>query len=181
MEHTPAPPKEKSRPIKPVASGGTRTGACSKTSRGSLTVLAPISHVGKTASGQPTFAWFVPDTKSYPMELSLYEYNSNGERKEIKSFEFSSQPGIMKFSIPKDKFSFSDGKRYRWQLALLCNQNIPSTDLFAEAEIEVVPMANNLANLIAQTKNSFNKARIYAQEGFWYDALTECYDCYDVL
>lgn len=166
------PPKNPSPPPDPVVSGGTR-GGCSEISQGSLTVLAPISHVGKTVSQQPTFVWFVPDTKSYPMEFSLYEYKSNGKREEIKSFEFFSQSGIMKFSLPKDEFSFSVGKKYRWQIALLCDPNSPSKDLFAEAEIEVVPMPSNLTNQITKTTNSIQKAQIYAQEGFWYDALAE--------
>lgn len=167
------PPKNPSRPKGPVASGGTRTGACSTASQPSLTALAPISHVGKTVSKQPTFAWFVPDTKSYPMEFSLYEYKSNGKLEEIESFELSSKPGIMKYSIPENKLNFSVGKRYRWQIALLCDPNNPSKDLSAEAELEVAPIPNNLASQIQQAQNSIQKARIYAQEGFWYDALAE--------
>ena len=167
------PPTNPSRPKGPVASGGTRTGACSASKETSLTVLAPISHVGKTVSKQPTFAWFVPDAKSYPMEFTLYEYNSNGKPEEIKSFKLSSKPGIMKYSIPKNQLNFSVGKRYRWQIALLCDPNNPSKDLSAEAELEIAQIPNNLASQIAQTTNSIQKARIYAEEGFWYDALAE--------
>lgn len=167
------PPKNPSRPSVPLGSGGTRTGGCSAISPASLTALAPISHIGKTVSQQPTFAWFVPDTKSYTMEFSVYEYSDNGKGKEIKSFEFSSQPGIMKFSIPKNKFSFSVGKQYLWQIALLCDPNNPAKDLYAEAVMEVVPMPNNLVNQIAGTKTSIEKSQIYAREGFWYDAFAE--------
>jgi hypothetical protein len=167
------PPPNPSRPKGPVASGGTRTGACSVSKETSLTVLAPISHVGKTVSKQPTFAWFVPDTKSYPMEFTLYEYNSNGKPEEIKSSKLTSKPGIMKLSIPKNKLNFSVGKRYRWQIALLCDPNSPSKDLSAEAEFEFAPIPNNLASQIAQTTNSIQKAQIYAKEGFWYDGLAE--------
>jgi hypothetical protein len=166
------PPPNPSRPPGPVASGGTR-GGCSGNEGISLTTLAPISHIGKTVFQQPTFAWFVPDTKSYPMELSLYEYGSNGKGKQIKSFELTSQPGIMNFSIPKNEFSFSVGKKYLWQIAILCDTNSPSKDLFAEAIIEVVPMPNNLASQISRTTNSIQKAQIYAREGIWYDVLAE--------
>ncbi|MGB6296196.1 MAG: DUF928 domain-containing protein [Rivularia sp. (in: cyanobacteria)] len=166
------PPPNPSRPKGPVASGGTR-GGCSGNKETSLTTLAPISHIGKTVFQQPTFAWFVPDTKPYPMELSIYEYSSNGKGKQIKSFDIISQPGIMKFSIPKDEFSFSAGKKYLWQIAILCDTNSPSKDLFAEAIIEVVPMPNNLASQISRTTNSIQKAQIYAREGIWYDVLTE--------
>ncbi|NJO64864.1 MAG: DUF928 domain-containing protein [Richelia sp. RM2_1_2] len=166
------PPKKPSRPRSPVASGGTR-GGCSQNPQASLTALAPISHNGKTVSTQPKFAWFVPDTKSYPMELSLYEYNTDDSLKKIKSFDFPSQSGIMSFSISQDKYSLSVGKKYLWQIALRCDTNSPSKDIFVEAEIEVVPMPNNLANQISQITNSIQKARIYGKEGFWYDALSE--------
>lgn len=167
------PPKNPSRPNIPLGSGGTRTGGCSATSPAGLTALAPISHIGKTVSQQPTFAWFVPDTKSYKMEFSVYEYSDNGKGKEIKSFEFSSQPRIMKFSIPKDEFNFSVGKKFLWQIALLCDPNNPAKDLYTEAVIEVVSMPNNLINQIAVTKTSIEKSKIYAREGFWYDAFAE--------
>ncbi|BAY81494.1 hypothetical protein NIES267_09710 [Calothrix parasitica NIES-267] len=167
------PPKKPSRPPGPVASGGTRTGACSTTSQASLTALAPISHVGKTASQQPTFAWFVPDSKSYPMEFTLYEYKSNGKPEEIKSIKFSSKPGIMKLSLAKNQLNLSVGKKYRWQIALLCDPNNPSKDLTAEAELEIAPIPNNLALQIQQAQNSIQKAQIYAREGFWYDGLAE--------
>ena len=167
------PPPNPSRPKGPVASGGTRTGACSTASQASLTVLAPISHVGKTVSKQPTFAWFVPDAKSYPMEFTLYEYNSSGKRKEITSFDLLSKPGIMKRSISKNQLNLSVGKRYRWQIALLCDPNNPSKDLSAEAEFEIAPIPNNIASQIQQAQNSIQKAQIYAKEGFWYDALAE--------
>lgn len=167
------PPKNPSRPKGPVASGGTRTGACSTASQASLTVLAPISHVGKTVSKQPKFAWFVPDTKLYRMEFTVYEYNSNGKPEEIKSIKLPSKPGIMNYSIPKNQLNLSVGKRYRWQIALLCDPNNPSKDLSAEAEFEIASIPNNLASQIQQAQNSIQKARIYAKEGFWYDALAE--------
>ena len=79
----------------------------------------------------------------------------------------------MTYSIPKDEFNFSVGKKYLWQIALLCDTNNPAKDLYAEAVIEVVPMSNNLANQIARTTTSIQKSQIYAREGFWYDAFTE--------
>ncbi|MGB3652804.1 MAG: DUF928 domain-containing protein [Rivularia sp. (in: cyanobacteria)] len=170
-----SPPKKPSRPNDPVSSNSTRTGTCSETTQANLTALAPISHFGQTVSQQPTFAWFVPDTKSYPMELSLYEYSINGKGEEIKSFKFSSQPGIMTFSIPKDEFNFSVGKKYLWQIALLCDTNNPGKDVYTELVIEVVPMPINLASQIAQTTNSIERARIYGKAGFWYDASAETF------
>lgn len=167
------PPKKPSRPNGPVSSNSTRTDGCSGTTETSLTASAPISHFGQTVSQQPIFAWFVPDTKAYPMEFSLYEYSASGKGKEIKSFDFQSQPGIMKFSIPKDKFNFSVGKKYLWQIALLCDTNNPAKDLYTELVIEVVPMPINLASQITQTTNSIERARIYGEAGFWYDALAE--------
>ena len=44
-----------------------------------VTALAPLSHVGQTASTRPTFAWFVPDSTTKPVEFRLYEYDSNGK------------------------------------------------------------------------------------------------------
>lgn len=167
------PPKNPSRPSGPISSNSTRNGVCSDIAEAPLTPLAPMSHFGQTVSQQPIFAWFVPETKTYPMEFSLYEYSANGKGKEIKSIDLSSKPGIMTYSIPKDEFKFSVGKKYIWQIALLCDTNNPAKDLYVEAVIEVVPMPNYLGNQIAQTTTSIQKSQIYAREGFWYDAFTE--------
>jgi len=92
-----------------------------------LILLAPSGRLGQTVSTRPTFAWFVRDA-SWPIEFRLYEHDLSNDTfklvKEIKDEGFKSSPGIMVLSLSKSNLELSTGKRYRWQVELVCNQTI---------------------------------------------------------
>ncbi|MFB2876388.1 DUF928 domain-containing protein [Floridanema aerugineum] len=178
-------------------SSGSR-GGCSGVAQLPLTTLAPQKHIGQTVSSHPTFAWFVPDSPEikmeyleqavspyptlawflpvspqYKTEFSLYEYSSNGTINLIKKIELKSSPGINKLSLPKDTPGLTVGKTYLWQIAVICNENYPSSDLVKKAEIEVVELPSNVKMSLDAVKNPLQRADIYANAGLWYDALGE--------
>lgn len=160
------PPKE------PTDSGGSR-GGCTGDTTTTLTALAPQSHVGQTTSTHPTFAWFVPDSESYPILFQLYDYDTNNNRQLVETINLQSSPGIMTLSLPKDKPGLSVGKRYRWQVVMLCNPNSPSSALVVEAEIDRVEMPPALKTSLSATTDPIERAKLYASGGLWYDAMGE--------
>jgi hypothetical protein len=160
------PPKE------PTDSTGSR-GGCAGDTQTKLTVLAPQSHVGQTTSTHPTFAWFVPDSQPYPILFQLYEYDANDTRQLVETINLQSSPGIMTLSLPKDKSGLSVGKRYRWQVVMLCDPNSPSSALVVEAEIDRVEMPPALKTSLSATTDPRERAKLYASEGLWYDAMGE--------
>ncbi|MFN6538732.1 MAG: DUF928 domain-containing protein [Nostoc sp. EkiNYC01] len=166
------PPKNPSSPKTATGSNGTRTNECTGNGKTTLTALAPLNHVGQTASLQPTFAWFVPNSQSREIEFSLYQYE-NGEPKLLYTKQMQSSPGIMQLSLIKENTSLSVGQQYLWQVALLCNPNHGSEDLIVKAEIEVVEIPPSLKNLISQKKELIKRSELYAENGLWYDALAE--------
>jgi hypothetical protein len=140
-----------------------------------LILLAPSRRLGKTVSTRPTFAWFVRDAGSWAIEFRLYEHDlTNGTFKlvkEIKDQGLKSSPGIMVLSLSESNPQLSTGKRYRWQIELVCNSSRPSSNLFAESELEVVPMPLKLRTQLSATRDRLNQANIYASANLWYDAL----------
>lgn len=166
------PPPEQRPPSGYTTSSGTR-GGCSGSEGLPLTVLAPEKHVGQTVSVHPTFAWFVPDFKPKPLEFTLHEYGSDGKPKPVQKIGLQSSPGIMKLSLPEDKPGLVRGKRYLWQVAILCNPNYPSSDVVANAEIEVVEMPPPLKRQLSTTSDRLEMANLYTRAGLWYDALRE--------
>ena len=128
------PPRTQRPPGGYTSTTGTR-GGCEGIGETSLRLLAPINHVGQTASLYPTFAWFVPETKSLPIEFRLYKYGSNGQPQLQNKWKLQSNFGIMTLSLPKDKPGLERGQRYIWQVAMLCDSNRPSNDLVAMAEM----------------------------------------------
>jgi hypothetical protein len=161
------PPKTPSAPKQP-GSNITRSGSCSPNAMGELTVLAPFSHVGQTTSTHPTFAWFVPDQASYPLEFRLF---LNQQR--LYRTEMQSQPEIMQFTLPQTQNGLAVGQNYTWQVVLVCNPNSPSANIVAMAEIGVVKASVELQRQLATLQNSQQRANLYAKQGLWFDALAE--------
>jgi hypothetical protein len=167
------PPSKPSSPKVPTGSNGSRTNGCTGNAKTSLTTLTPQSHIGQTLSSHPIFAWFVPDSESHEIEFSLYEYDANGKSQRIQSTKLQSRSGVMTFTLPKETLGLSVGKTYFWQVALLCNPNHPSEDLLVKTEIQFVSIPSSLKNSLARIKEPQKRADLYAEAGFWYDALAE--------
>lgn len=120
-----------------------------------LTLLAPYTHVGQTTSEHPVLAWYVPVKASIPMEVSIYQEDADRRPQLLQTLKLTTSPGIFQVALPKDKPGLQPGKRYIWQVAILCNPKRRSSDLVASAEIDVV------ANSSAKDNSSF-----------WYDIFS---------
>ena len=138
----------------------------------SLILLAPQGNSKQTVSTRPTLAWFVRDVTPVAMEFRLYRQENNRYRliKEIKDEQFKTAPGIMVLSLAQTTSELAIG-RYRWQVVLVCDRSHPSSNLFAESELEVVPLPADLKTRLEKTRDRFSQASLYAQANFWYDAL----------
>lgn len=138
-----------------------------------LILLTPNGQAGQTVSTRPTFAWFVRDAMSFPIEFRLYEQMGNRFKlvKEIKDDRLKSTLGIMVMSSAGALPQLVVGRRYRWQVELVCNPSRPSSNLFAEAMLDVVPLQAGLKNQLAQTRDRRTQADLYAQANLWYDVL----------
>jgi hypothetical protein len=137
-----------------------------------LLLLTPPGRA-KTVATRPTFAWFVRDDISVLMEFRLYLKEKNNRYKaiaQIKDDSLKTSPGINVLSLPQTTPELAKG-RYRWQVVLVCDPSHPSSNLFAEAELEVVPLPPALKTQLAKTSDPLDRALLYQQAGFWYDAL----------
>lgn len=146
-----------------------------------LILLAPSQQRSQTVSHRPTFAWFVRTRESRPLEFRIYERVAGGYEllKEIKGRDFRSTPGIMVMSALNGLPELTPGKHYRWQVEMVCNASRPSGNVFAEAEIAVVPLQAEVKQQLAAVEAgakpgsdlSLRYAQVYAQANLWYDAL----------
>lgn len=141
-----------------------------------LTILASHSYIGRTISRHPTFAWFVPpDSIAKQMEFAIYEWVPNSKPKEVRTKSLRSSPGVMKLSpFSNSELGLQPGKEYFWQVVVHCDLDNPSGDLVSRASLEVVEMPTTIVqDKLNKAVNSVDKANIYAEAGFWYDALAE--------
>lgn len=173
------PPPDQKPPSTYTQSTGSR-GGCEVNKETSIATLAPQKHIGQTALERPTFAWFVPDSKPYPLEFTLYKYAPGGAIQLAYKTQLKSSPGIMKLSLPQKNPGLVFGQRYIWQVAILCDPNHPSSDVVAKAEIELVKMPSTLAKEMFGVRDTSQKIDLLAKAGLWYDSLGEALTAKDV-
>lgn len=162
-------PRNKKPPNENTRVGGSR--GCPGEDKIPLTVLAPHTFVGKTASLRPTLAWFA--SKSEETEVHVYEFGANDKINrtiEIAKVEKSQiKSGANKFKISQSK-ALKPGKQYLWQVSISCADGSFFTQ---KAEFKVINKSKILETQISNAKNISQKAYTYALNGLWYEALEE--------
>jgi len=149
------------------------TTAPTTTEAPSLILLAPNQQRGQTTLARPTFAWFVRDAEPRPLEFRLYEVEKSQFKliKHIKGDGLKSNAGIMMISLSDADPALTVGKRYRWQIEMVCNPSRPSSNLFAEAELDVVAMPATLKKTLEQSQAPSTQVKLLADAKLWYDAV----------
>jgi hypothetical protein len=150
--------------------GGSRDEKCLTDNGIPLTILAPQAYVGQTVSTAPTFIWFV-DNKS-EIEFWIFEFISDKKVKQIGQTikKQAGSSGVIKLSLAQENIKLTVGKKYLWQLKTTCTND---TSEIQKAEFEVVEMSSDLVKVLSTKSDSYEKANLYAEAGFWYDALDE--------
>ena len=163
------PPKENTRV------GGSR--GCPGEEREALTVLAPHTFVGKTASLNPTLSWFA----SKPEETEIHVYEFGADNKINRTVEIARvkksqiKQGTNSFKLPQSK-ALKPGKQYLWQVSIPCADGSFFTQ---KAEFEVIRKPRKLEAQISRAKSISNKAYTYARNDLWYEALEEVFNISD--
>lgn len=143
--------------------------SCSSSSPSVLVPLAPQTHVGQTASVQPTLMWYMPEVEATTVDISITEQGAEGDgallhRIEDKAVERSAS-GIVTLPLAEEGLRLTPNAVYMWQVALACDSNTEST---GQAYLEVVTPTDTAPQPAA---NAVEHASRYAEEGLWYDAL----------
>lgn len=157
------PPKESTRV------GGSR--GCPGEDKQPLTVLAPHTFVGKTASLHPTLAWFTSEPQE--TEIHIYEFgignkiNRTIEIAQVKKSQV--KKGTNTFKLSRNK-ALKPGKQYLWQVSIPCADGSFFTQ---KAEFKVIKKPKALETQIYRAKSNSQKANAYASNDLWYEALEE--------
>ncbi len=159
------PPRNQKPPSDYTKSGGAR--GCPK-ERIPLTILAPTTHVGRTASKYPTFAWFL--YSPHDTKFRLFEFDPNGEPKPLgEPINLPASKGINTYSLPENQPGLAVGKKYLWQVSISCSGGA----LVQRAEFMVVELSLDIKSNLPKITNNSQKADFYAEQGLWYEALEE--------
>lgn len=164
------PPAEQERASDYSKSTGVRTGFQTEKEMLPLTILAPVSYVGHTASTTPTFVWAYGNSdNNYEMDFRLFEFDQQDNvQQRGKATIINSKGGIIALPFPSEMSPLEQGKKYLWQISI---RNSQQESIWQRAEFRVVEMSANLASSI-KNRQELEKAELYAEHGLWYDALT---------
>ncbi len=138
-----------------------------------VTLLAP-EHVALTAQEQPQLYWHISPAADAPMVFTLSSDDAAEPLLELRLPE-STDPGVYFISIADHDVHLQTGKIYEWSVRMLCEQEKSgSGDLVVKSYIKRVPADERL--LVArQSDDPMTRARGYAHNGIWYDAVAVLY------
>lgn len=134
-------------------------------------LFAPEDHVGLTTSSHPTFFWYVETDSAVKVRFTLVEPGVAKPIVDLQQTVLTS--GIGRLHLPQELPQLTQGKVYRWTVALICNPKRPSQNAYAYSFIERVPQPIHITQYLKV--DDTKRASIYAQEEIWYDALAEAY------
>ncbi|MGG6293995.1 DUF928 domain-containing protein [Leptolyngbya sp. AN02str] len=174
----------------PIVAGGSPTGRSGGgASRGTcplvdtdLTALVPSGqHATPTASSanivwarstqsHPTLWFYSPYTLSsdMPAELVLIDKHNNIIYQTM--MDHSAAPGILEVPIPASVPPLQLNQGYEWIFSVYCG---PENPVVASGWIEGSVLNPELSAQIAEALSPVAKATLYAENGYWHDALAE--------
>ncbi len=147
-----------------------------------LTVLAPEDGA-KTLSSRPTFYWYIAPqddetTTSTTIPLTDHGKGSvkvtfflrDGSERSAKSIFVAEGraegSGLYKFTLPETAPELVKGKLQRWQIRW--QESGGQVDISAYIRRDDDPV---VLNALSSAKNDLEKARVYAKNAYWYDAI----------
>lgn len=138
-----------------------------------LSVLAP-DHTGLTAVEQPSLFWFISNPISLPLELTVMDPRRAQPLLET-ALPAPRQGGIQRVRLSDHGVRLEPGVAYRWFIAVVADPGRRSRDILSGGAIERIDLPTELqARLV--TAQAQEKPAVYAEGGYWYDALAAISD-----
>ncbi|MGD1866846.1 MAG: DUF928 domain-containing protein [Phormidesmis sp.] len=127
-----------------------------------ITLLVPDGGVNLTTEAHPTLSWYIESEGSVDMEFSLsHPDHANA----VYEKQVQSETGLVEVTLP-DSIALEVGTPYRWTVFVHCEGG--EYTIHARSFVERLPAGDVRA---AETMSSIERARTYAAQGIWYDAL----------
>jgi len=150
-----------------IRTSGTGSRGCDQVNQVAMIPLVPNNHIGQTLAPRPTFLAFVTGAKS--VEFTLVEPNVEKPLM-VKTVQPDAQ-GFVRVELPSTAPDLAIDKTYRWSIAVVCNPNRRSSDIFAQSWIQRIQPSTELSQQLATAASDQERARLYANASIWYDAI----------
>ena len=134
-------------------------------------VLAP-DHVGLTVKEQPILNWYVSKPTSMRFEFMLIDEEGIDPLLELTLDSTELKGGIQSLNLADHGVKLKPGMQYQWSVVLIPEEGHRSNDIISSGMIERRDLTSSLKTKLNKA-DSKEDVFIYAQEGYWYDAITE--------
>ncbi|HLO87108.1 MAG TPA: DUF928 domain-containing protein [Nostocaceae cyanobacterium] len=131
-----------------------------------LTALIPSTDMELTTAAYPTILVDFPQTNAATIEFSLWDDEGNGIYQ--TNIPLKDKAGIIGIQVPQAAGPLAVGKQYKWSVAMICDSSERQRDVVLEGFVQRVQPSADLASKL-QSADPLQKAKIYAENGFWYD------------
>jgi hypothetical protein len=133
-----------------------------------LSVLAP-DHSGFTTREQPSLYWFISNSTSLPVELTVMDPQGVQPILETR-LPAPVTAGVHPIRLSDFNVRLAPGAAYRWFVSVVPDTDRRSKDIITGGAIERVEMPEGLKAKVAQAAKS-DLPSIYAEAGLWYDTV----------
>ena len=123
---------------------------------------------GNTAAASPTFWFYLPHRSSLTAAFVLQD--QDGSPLYQTNVALPKTAGIVSVKLPATIAPLAVGKRYHWFFKLYC-RSISPPDSFVDGWIQREALTPDLTQKL-KTATLSQQVRLYAANGFWFDALT---------
>jgi hypothetical protein len=128
---------------------------------------------GLTANEYPTLLFYIPYDRDSIVRIDLILTDGDNPTNRMvyqNSIQPPTQRGIVPFSLPKTSVPLAIDKLYQWELKLTMKRQL-EREISVKGWIQRANLSSELSDLINQATPE-RKAALYAENGFWYDALS---------
>ncbi len=140
-----------------------------------LLALVPVQETagstvvfGQTAAEYPTFWFYVPYDASFTATFVLQDQEGNPVYE--SDVPLPQSAGIFSLTLPATATPLEPGQPYHWFFKLYCD-GVSPPDFFVDGWIQRETLSPDLAQQL-QAATPQDQVRLYAANGFWFDALT---------
>lgn len=172
--NAPPPPTDQGAP-RGRSQGGASRGNCEPYQ--GLRAIVPSSEGrvwGLTASEHPTVWVYLPSALTAETAIEFVLQDATDQELYRTQFTATVQPGLIRFAVPETAPAIELDKPYFWTLVIYCNPVRPSDSVFVQGTVQRSTLTSEQQTLLAA--DPLERSRLYAEFGFWYDALTTLAD-----
>jgi len=126
-----------------------------------------------TTSTHPTFWFYVPYTAEEVVSGEFYLQDQEGNNIFETKITLPTEPGIIGISLPPEIKPLEINYQYRWYLVINCPEiegENNSSPAWVEGLVQKIPQEQITT---FSTLPPLERIEIYAENGIWYDTLTE--------